>query len=526
MFPEYFHLMRPFWLFTLFPVLIVLLWLWRRIEQREKIWHNVCDSHLLPHLLVNLGQRQKRTIFFLLGTGWLLSILVLAGPTWSKQPAAVYRSQPARVLILDLSKSMNTKNRLVHAKLKIGEILNRSQNSQTALLVFAGGVHTVSPLTNDVAFIRSMLPVLNTNMPVLGKQTHLALQKAVKLLEQSSVNRGQIILMTAGLDAKPASMAAARTLRTKGHRLSILAINTSEDASQLLRNLAKAGEGVYTKLTADDTDIKSLLKTTYFWDDMMNQQNEDWQEQGYLLLLPLLLLVAFGFRRGWLFGLLVCIVVSPQQSYALNWDDLWLRQDQQVAKNLVQESALKPAVATANLFDSLEWKGIVYYRAGEYQQAVEIFQQLDTAQAHYNRGNALVHLEKLAEAVAAYKQALERNPEYREAQHNLEIVKQLQQTQLPKESPSDKKAERSEENLSGIRDKTGSEDSKISSSAEPPTGEKTTLQGDSVAGKPPDNSQPEPSQDEVELTMEQWLQRIADNPSELWTRKLEHQRQK
>jgi Ca-activated chloride channel family protein len=503
MFLENFHLMRPFWLFSSLPILIMLIWFWRRNNQCERVWKNICDSHLFPHLSVDLGQWQKYTIMLLLGFGWLFSILALVGPTWSKQPQVMFSSQPARVLILDLSKSMDAENRLDHAKIKIKKILERSQTSQTALLVFAGDVHVVSPLTMDVKFIHSMLRALNTDMPASGKQTHLALRKAVKLLEQANINQGQIILITDGLNNEQADISIENIML--GHQLSVLAINVTENSSQLLRNLAKTGKGIYTKLTVDNTDINTLLKTN-FWTETMN--HEDWQERGYLFLLPLLLLAAFSFRRGWLFGLLICVVVSPQKSYALNWDDLWLRPNQQIATKLNE--------------------GVVYYRSGKYELAVDIFKQLETSKAYYNLGNTLVKLDKLKEAETAYRNVLEKNPEHLEAQHNLKIIqKQLQQTKVPKElSPEPQNTqEDTEESSKGLKGINDSNEGKMDSSSDPSTGQKTILKGDSVDGRPPDNSQQEHSQEIVELTMEQWLQRISDKPSELWIKKLEHQQQ-
>ena len=54
---------------------------------------------------------------------------------------------------------------------------------------------------------------------------------------------------------------------------------------------------------------------------------DTWADQGYWLLLPLLLLAACAGRRGWLFCLPLLFVL-PQPSYAFDFEDLWLRPDQ------------------------------------------------------------------------------------------------------------------------------------------------------------------------------------------------------
>ena len=79
--------------------------------------------------------------------------------------------------------------------------------------------------------------------------------------------------------------------------------------------------------------------------------------------------------------------------------------------------------------------GNALYRTGEFQRAIEAYQQaaerddpvLD-GQAWYNLGNALYRQQQLKPAVEAYKQALRKNPTDADAKHNLELtLEQLQQ---------------------------------------------------------------------------------------------------
>ncbi len=544
----HFYFTRPFWFLALLPV-IFLLW-WQLTVRREEVWQKVCDPHLLPHLLVNVKPRQKYVALVLLGLGWLLTILALAGPTWSKSPQSLYRSQLATVLILDLSRSMDAQDispsRLSRARHKMWEILKRAQEGQTALLVFAGDVHIVSPLTDDAATIASLIPALNTDlMPLLGTQTHLALQKTGELLERA----GKIILITDGLEDIKKSLAAAHRLKFQGHQLSILGVGTDEGApiplkkggfikdkqglivhsrleTEMLIALAKAGGGVYSALTTDNSDLKKLLKLSRFdsGSELMNQQGG--QDQGYWLLLLLLPLAALSFRRGWLSLLLVGIIIgSPQPAYAINWDDLWLRSDQQGAR------ALEKNAEAAHLFHSPEWKGVAYYRARQYQKAADAFKQLNTALAHYNRGNALAFLGKLEEAIIAYQKALKKNPQHIDAKHNLDIVKRARKHQNVQQSEDkDKKEDKKEDEKKGggKTEEEAPENSKKSAADTPPTDkpieaeDAPILGGENAQSNKKTNRKNKPAP-----PLEQWLQSIPDNPSELLRRKfrLKHQRQ-
>src|SRR5690606_23557343 len=122
----------------------------------------------------------------------------------------------------------------------------------------------------------------------------------------------------------------------------------------------------------------------------------------------------------WLFCLPLLLLQPPPAS-ALEFDDLWLRPDQQGQRLL---DAQRPAQA-AERFQDPRWQGIALYRAGDYAAAAERFAKGDGAADHYNRGNALARSEQLEAALEAYEQALERQPDLEPAQRNKALVEEL-----------------------------------------------------------------------------------------------------
>jgi Ca-activated chloride channel family protein len=71
------------------------------------------------------------------------------------------------------------------------------------------------------------------------------------------------------------------------------------------------------------------------------------------------------------------------------------------------------------------WKGIALYRLGKYEEAAQTFAELETTQAHFNRGNALVKAKAYALAIEAYETALKKEPSYEAAQRNLQVAKAI-----------------------------------------------------------------------------------------------------
>ncbi len=292
---EQFHFIRPFWLLLIIPLALIIIWLWRKTPTANNSWQKVVDAHLLDYLLVNVGQSQKTFGLILLATAWFLTVLALAGPTWSSSLQSVYRSQDALVLVLD---TYIKPSRFEKAKYKILDILKRRQEGQTALIIFAARPHTVSPLTDDNATIVHIVQSLDTDwIPVKDKQTGLALAEAKHLLTTAKVG-GEVLLITDELGYKKQSFAQARELKAQGYSVSVLAINKQSK----LQKLAMLGAGNYVELTADDKDLDILLKTKHFNNEgkLTDATHASWEEQGYWLILLIIPLAALGFRRGWL----------------------------------------------------------------------------------------------------------------------------------------------------------------------------------------------------------------------------------
>lgn len=78
-------------------------------------------------------------------------------------------------------------------------------------------------------------------------------------------------------------------------------------------------------------------------------------------------------------------------------------------------------------FDEPKWRGIAAYRAGRYAQATRDFAQDDTVTSLYNLGNSYARLKDWSNAIATYQRVLRFVPEHADAQHNLALVKSVQE---------------------------------------------------------------------------------------------------
>lgn len=465
---EALHFLRPGWLLAL--VLLPLLWRALRSDGGlQRSWARAVDAHLLPHLLAG-AEAPRRAPLLLLSAAWIVACVALAGPAWERQPTPLYRNQAARVIALQLSPSMLAADlkptRLARARFAIRDLLDVLADGQVALLGYAGDAFVVAPMTDDGATVRNLLMELEPGvMPVSGNATGAAIRRGVELLQQAGMSRGEIVLV---LDEASADAAGeAQNALRQGVSVSVLAVGTAAgapvslpqgdfwkdsagnivvprvDAAQL-RDLARVGGGSYRALDgAAEPDLAGLVKAASkdaaaAADAAPGVDSAHWRDRGPWLALLLLPLALAGFRRGWLAALPLLVLLQPQPAYALSWSDLWQRDDQQAWQSLQAGDA---ATAAAKAHDA-QLRGAANFRVGNAEAAAQDFSRGESADAAYNRGNALAQQQKFKEAVEAWNQALQRDPQHADAAANKQAVedwlKQQQQKQGQDKNSSDK----------------------------------------------------------------------------------------
>lgn len=561
------HLMRPLWLLAL-PLLGWLLWkLWHR-QKRAGRWQMILPPAFHGVLLGGGSGHDSKLPWIALGLAWMLGVLALLGPSWERLEETRQRPADPLVILLELTPAMLAEDspptRLEQARRKILDLLEHRRDSQTAIVVYAGSAHTLVPLSDDLGTSRNLLEALEPGiMPQPGQRADLAVGKALALLSQGALGQGRLLLIASSLNDEE-RQGIAQALGRNGPPLLMLGVGSAEgapvrqangefikdaDGAILMPRLDSASlkafvgdlGGRYRHARIDDLDLRGLGlfdASRAMSNDGQTLQLDTWADQGYWLLLPLLLLAACAGRRGWLFclPLLWCL---PQPSYAFEFNELWLRPDQQ-GQHLLERQ--RPAEA-AKHFQDPQWKGWALYEAGDYAAAARQFALDDSAAGHYNRGNALARGGELEAAVDAYEEALERQPDLQPALTNKALVEQLlqqrQQEQKPPEpEPEEEKPEQNGQQMPGESTDNPQQNSSQSDAEKP--GEQpgeAHEQGDnqaqqSASGDDDDEVTQAPQRPtgsnldaEQRQALEQWLRQIPDNPSQLLRRKFWHEQQ-
>ncbi|MEO6676279.1 MAG: VWA domain-containing protein [Pseudomonas sp.] len=450
-----FHFLRPLWLLlALFGGLLPLLW--RRSHDLQRRLRGNIAEHLLPHLLITPQDQQRLRPVHLVCAVLILGALAAAGPTWEQDRPEFLENRAPLIFAIDLSPSMDASDvppsRLEAAKHKLHDLIQRRAGARSGLIAYAGSAHLVLPPTDDPALLDTFIQALSTDLIAKpGKNVGAVIEQAKRLLAAEKTP-GTLLLITDGADITQLS-GLDKQLDDSQLQVLILAVGNDDggiihDANgqprtdsngrpvlgrfdqAALKQLASALDASLGSLTLnnDDLDWVELHAQQHFQSASDEQRELHWKDAGYWLCWPLLLIALFSVRKGWslnwMAGVLLALGIGlqPTTAQANGLTDAFFTRDQQ-GRWAFEHEHLPQAAA---LFVDPYWKGIAAYHAADYDLALASFARLETPQAYFYLGNIYVKRFKFDQAIAAYTQALQLQPQFPEATANLALAIALQ----------------------------------------------------------------------------------------------------
>jgi Ca-activated chloride channel family protein len=299
-----FHFIRPWWLLLLLPAL-GLWWLERRQGDTTQRWRRVIDPVLLCHLIIARSRLSVATPINLLALGWIVAAVAVAGPTWRHEPSPFSDTPPPVVIVLRVTPSMMTPDlpptRLERAQQKIADLLGLREGAATGLVAYSGSAHLVLPPTADKEVVQTMARALSPQiMPQQGDRLADAVALATQMLADD--RRGGSIVILADTVA-PDQLQALRAMSAARHPTTLLlATLLPAKIESALTDAATALDADLVRVTPDRGDVDSIARALARADRLTDVagQGERWQDAGYWLTVPLVLLVLAAFRRGWM----------------------------------------------------------------------------------------------------------------------------------------------------------------------------------------------------------------------------------
>jgi len=296
------HLLRPLWLWTLVPAVLIWFGLWS-LQDQAAAWRKIFDPQLLEHLIVGSKKRKVLRPIHLALILWILCAVAMAGPTWQREPSPFADDQAGLVVLLKASTTMEATDvqpsRLERAKHKLRDLLELREGASTGLIVYSGSAHLVMPLTRDDRITTAMAAELSPDlMPVDGDALGEALELAASVLDRAGVP-GSVLVIADVVSPSQAAAVAEVAPNLPVQFLAVKPPNAPLDSG--LQEVANARSALVTAMAIDQTDVERIAQRAQsdFRTAPVAGGGERWRDAGYYLL-PLIALIGLAWsRRGW-----------------------------------------------------------------------------------------------------------------------------------------------------------------------------------------------------------------------------------
>lgn len=503
-----FQFIRPQWLWLFLPIIAGYI-LKLKYGKDQNLWQQIIPKHLYQQMIVSKGIYRSNGFTHVSAFTLLIATLAIAGPSWEKLPQAVYQTQVGKVILMDMSMSLRatdlSPNRLTRARFKAIDLVNEVKEGETGLVAYSGDAFVVSPLTDDINNLKTLIPVLSPEiMPTQGSSALTGLQQSASLLRNAGYKQGQIYWITDGINydeikdvrnfiidsdfdvsalligteaGAPISMLDGQLLKDYSGKIVIPSIDSR------YMNQAMAGTSAqYHLFAADNSDIQAIkMKVEYEQQQeakaIENTTGDELKDMGPFLVLLLLPIAAYTFRKGLLNIAVVALFTSAlllpsqptmaqtQAGSPESTPEITLANPNtapetivdKVFKNADQRGKLafdnSDYDAASELFEDTQWRAASAYKKGDYESAARLYNELlknkGTSNTNnlYNQGNTLAKLGKLEEAIKLYEQTLMVDGDHQQALQNKKIVEEmLKQQQNDPNQQQDSNDQNSDEN--------------------------------------------------------------------------------
>ena len=427
-FIQNFHFLRP-WVLLFFILPIIFYFKKIGLKNLYSSWENICDKNLLDFLLSDKARHKKISIGKYFYTGLIAAIIAAAGPSWKKIEIPTFVIENPSMIVLSLAQDMQltdvSPSRLGRSKFIISDIADSLPEGQFGLEVYSQEPYVITPLTDDVKIIKSLLPQITPDIvPDQGDRLDRAIDLAIERFKSAGYSSGNIILFASDIGQR-FDLALEKAEAAAKLKYSLNIFDASFSGNDKLQLLAEKGNGLY--MSIKNPDISKLVGKvkTENQDKVALSQNlrSTFLDYGYYLVFICLICMMPFFRRGLLILFLCCFSLQAHAGLFMNnnQEGLSLFEQQQYDKALEK-------------FDNSLWKGVTLYKMDKQEEALKEFSKEKTDKNLYNAGVILTKMCKYEEALKMFNEALELNPKNEDATYNKKVLEEL--FEKAKEDPS------------------------------------------------------------------------------------------
>jgi Ca-activated chloride channel family protein len=246
-------------------------WVQRRRSQALRL---LGQPSTIRRMLPTDLARRRRWIHGLRVAGLLSLVIALAGPLIGSKLVEFKQKGLDVFIAVDCSLSMQAEdfkpNRMAHAKLVLGQLIDRLAGSRIGIIAFAGQAYIECPLTIDENAARDVLDTIDVgSVPIPGTVIGDAIRTAIKGLKAGEGQNRVLVLLTDGEDHHSDPSGAAKEAAKVGLKIFPIGIGSregepipvkDEQGNRTGYKRDKKGEVVLSRL--DETSLVELANLT------------------------------------------------------------------------------------------------------------------------------------------------------------------------------------------------------------------------------------------------------------------------
>ncbi|MDQ2718848.1 MAG: VWA domain-containing protein [Bacteroidota bacterium] len=478
------------YLIALASLPLMLLFYFLIIKWKKNTAKKIGDPLLVKELTAQYSARKFLSKFILFSTAFALCAFAVAGLVKPDGNQKINRKGIDIMIALDVSKSMLAQDikpsRLERAKQVISRIIDNSPEDRIGLVIFAGRAYLQMPMTIDHAAAKMYLTSASPDdVPTQGTVISDALKMCYAAFNIKDKTFKSVLLLSDGEDHDEDAIKVTKQLAQQGIMVNTVGIGSpqgsvimdpetgqykTDDKGQTvitklneeeLRNIAKAGNGIYQLYSTTDeiaknikNELANIGKEATASDSAYASFKQYFQyflgAAFCLLLLEFFLSEKRRTKIKNAIAVLFFITLSvpsfsqDAKSSIIKGNKAYTQNNYNEAEKAYRDALKnsdKNVIAEYNLGDALYKKDNAEEAAKSYDNVIQNTNDNVIKQgAFYNKGVAYQKTKKLPECIIAYKNALILNPNDEDARQNLQrALKDQNQQQQNKKDNKDKK---------------------------------------------------------------------------------------
>jgi Ca-activated chloride channel family protein len=383
-------------------------------------------QRLSPLLLSNhsTGKQNLKNLLFLCAIA--LIGFALAAPKWGHKEEERYVKGVDLLIAVDVSKSMLAEdikpNRLERTKLAILDLIKSFTGHRVGLIAFAGDSFLQCPLTLDHnAFIQSLNAIDTDTIPLPGTAINAAIEMAEKVYGQTQ-NQKLLFLFSDGEELADSAIDGAKQAKKENVCIYTIGIGSTEGVTIPIRddrtgkvNPLCDRKGQVVKTSLDEKTLQEIAEITDGQYYHLSPAALSHLQRDILTHFPLLKENSQGnkyiekvyqerYQLFLLLGLLLLLLEMLLSNYKKPGK-------YSVSIYYKLSSFVLIFLLSLNHLSAKESKGEIHYKNGEFERALEFYnQQLakkpDNRELLYNKGTTCLALKQYEEAIDCFKKSV------------------------------------------------------------------------------------------------------------------------